>query len=80
MIGLPVDEACDIRIRFDDAYFTDTESQRERDLRELAAGVLTAEEYRRKWIGGTGEIGGIAEAGVTGDAAETGEKGGGGDA
>ena len=80
VIGLPVDEACDIRIRFDDAYFTDTESQRERDLRELAAGVLTAEEYRRKWIGGTGEIGGIAEAVVTGDAAETGEKGGGGDA
>ena len=52
VIGLPADEDCAVRVRFDDSYFTDTESQRERDLRELAAGVLTAEEYRRKWIGG----------------------------
>ena len=54
VIGLPVDEGAEIRVRFDDSYFTDTESQRERDLRELAAGVLSVEEYRKKWIGGEG--------------------------
>ncbi len=47
---LPVKADAGISIVFDDTYFTDTESQRSRDLRELQAGVLTVEEYRKKWI------------------------------
>ena len=47
---LPVKADAAVSVTFDDAYFTDTESQRSRDLDEVKAGVLTAEEYRRKWI------------------------------
>lgn len=52
VLGLEVDKNAAITVEFDDTYFTDTESVRARDLRELEAGVLTAEEYRRKWIDG----------------------------
>ena len=52
VFGLDVDRGAAISVHFDDTYFTDTESVRARDLRELEAGVLTAEEYRRKWIDG----------------------------
>ena len=52
VLGLEVDKNAAISVEFDDTYFTDTESVRARDLRELEAGVLTAEEYRRKWIEG----------------------------
>lgn len=47
---LPVDAGADLAVTFDDSYFTDTESQRSRDLEEVKAGILTVEEYRRKWI------------------------------
>ncbi len=52
VFSLPINRGADISIRFDDTYFTDTESCRARDLAELGAGVLTAEEYRKKWIDG----------------------------
>ena len=52
VFGLPVNPDAAITVRFDDSYFTDTESQRARDLKEFEAGILTAEEYRKKWIGG----------------------------
>ena len=48
--GLPADTDAAVTVTFDDSYFTDTESQRSRDLDEVKAGILTAEEYRRKWI------------------------------
>ena len=48
--GLPADTEAAVTVTFDDSYFTDTESQRSRDLDEVKAGILTAEEYRRKWI------------------------------
>ncbi len=47
---LPVDRDAEVRVIFDDAYFTDTESQRSRDLDEVKAGIRTVEEYRKKWI------------------------------
>jgi len=40
-----------VDIRFDDSYFTDSESDRSRDLREVELGVMTVEEFRRKWYG-----------------------------
>ena len=52
VLGLPVKADADVSVRFDDTYFIDTESRRARDLKELEAGVLTPEEYRKKWIGG----------------------------
>lgn len=47
---LDIDRNAEIAVTFDDSYFTDSESQRSRDLAELEAGVRTAEEYRRKWL------------------------------
>ena len=50
--GLQVPEDTTVTVTFDDSYFTDSESRRSRDLEELKAGVITAEEFRHKWIGG----------------------------
>ena len=52
IFGIETDQHATINVVFDDSYFTDTESQRARDLDELKAGVITAEEFREKWIGG----------------------------
>lgn len=40
-----------LAIRFDDSYFVDSESERNRDLREMELGVMTADEFRLKWYG-----------------------------
>lgn len=50
--GLSVNKNAAISVSFDDTYFNDTDSQRARDLAELEAGVITKDEYRKKWIGG----------------------------
>lgn len=52
VLGMDVDKDAHISVSFDDSFFTDSESQRARDLDELKAGVITAEEFRNKWIGG----------------------------
>ncbi len=50
--GLDVDVGCGISVMFDDSYFADSMSVREADLGEVKAGVMTAEEFREKWIRG----------------------------
>jgi len=50
LYGLPIDCDAQIRLIFDDAYFADSDSERVRDLAEVQAGVMTAEEFREKWI------------------------------
>ncbi|MGN1409613.1 MAG: phage portal protein [Eubacteriales bacterium] len=50
--GLEVDPAAEIVMSFDDSYFADSDSEREADLREVEAGVMTADEFRQKWKGG----------------------------
>jgi A118 family predicted phage portal protein len=52
VLGADIDKNASISVGFDDTYFADTDSIRRRDLEELEAGVITAEEYRRKWIDG----------------------------
>ena len=52
VFGIDVDKNAPISVRFDDSYFSDSESERTRDLAELNAGVITLDEYRAKWIGG----------------------------
>ena len=37
---------------FDDSYFADSDTERAADLNEVAAGVMTVEEFRSKWING----------------------------
>ena len=39
----------DIRIFYDDSYFIDAESERARDLREVEAGLMDPEMFRRRW-------------------------------
>ena len=36
---------------FGDSVLTDTDADRKRDLEEVSCGVLSAEEYRAKWLG-----------------------------
>ena len=50
VMGLPVSSK-GLAIRFDDSYFVDSESERNRDLREMELGVMTADEFRLKWYG-----------------------------
>ncbi|MBQ2726954.1 MAG: hypothetical protein IJF78_14725 [Clostridia bacterium] len=50
LYGLPVDCDAPVRVVFDDTYFSDSDSERARDLTEVQAGVMTAEEFREKWI------------------------------
>ena len=52
VLHLDVNKDAHISVSFDDSYFTDSESQRARDLAELQAGVITVDEYRAKWITG----------------------------
>lgn len=49
VFGMSFDDTS-VSVTFDDSYFTDSESQRAQDLAELEAGVMTVEEYRRKWL------------------------------
>ncbi|MBE6598946.1 MAG: hypothetical protein E7638_05840 [Ruminococcaceae bacterium] len=55
LCGLPLlsDSA---EIRFDDSYFTDSDSERSRDLSEVELGVMTVDEFRMKWYGKKSEV------------------------
>lgn len=46
--GLPLQEER-VKIRFDDSYFTDSDSERSRDLHEAELGVMSVEAFRKKW-------------------------------
>ena len=43
----------DLNITFDDSAFRSLQSEREQDMKDLALGVMTKEEYRAKWYGET---------------------------
>lgn len=51
ILGVNLDERCDLTVHFDDSYFIDSESERERDRIEVAAGLLRPYEYRMRWRG-----------------------------
>ena len=57
-----VDENAAVELHYDDSYFTDTEADRERDLREVSAGLMTRDEFRLRWYsdGRTGDEGNAA--------------------
>lgn len=50
-MGFPIDEDAAISIRYDDSYFTDTDSERSRDLREVEAGLMSPDAFRMRWYG-----------------------------
>jgi len=49
-LGLPFAAAPAV-IRYDDSYFSDSESERARDLREVEAGLMEPADFRRRWYG-----------------------------
>ena len=55
-MGVDLDDECDLSVHFDDSYFIDSESERERDRLEVAAGLLQPYEYRMKWRAETEEV------------------------
>ncbi len=44
--------AAEMRVTLDDSYFIDTESERSRDLREVEAGLMDPDIFRRRWYDG----------------------------
>lgn len=53
MLGKPY-AISGIHIAYDDSYFIDAESERSRDLREVEAGLMEPEQFRRRWYEGGG--------------------------
>ena len=49
-VGLP--EKGDVGVICDDSFIQDTASEKQRDMAEVAAGLMTREEYRSRWYRG----------------------------
>ena len=55
-LGVPgLDPDCGIRVQFDDSIIEDKDAERKRDMSEIAAGIMSREEFRAKWYGETKE-------------------------
>lgn len=50
-VGLP--EKGDVGVICDDSFIQDTASEKQRDMAEVAAGLMTREEYRSRWYRGS---------------------------
>ena len=50
-MGEKVPDEGNVRVLFDDSIIQDTEAEKERDMKEVAAGLMQAWEYRVRWYG-----------------------------
>ena len=50
-MGENVPDEGSVRVVFDDSIIQDTEAEKERDMKEVAAGLMQAWEYRVRWYG-----------------------------
>lgn len=50
-MGEALPEEGDVSVIYDDSIVQDTASEKRKDMDEVAAGLMTREEYRRKWYG-----------------------------
>lgn len=60
-MGTSLPEEGDVSVIYDDSIVQDTASEKQQDMAEVAAGLMTSEEYRRRWYGdaaGGGAAGG----------------------
>ena len=48
-MGESVPDEGNVRVLFDDSIIQDTEAEKERDMKEVAAGFMQAWEYRVRW-------------------------------
>lgn len=64
-MGTSLPEEGDVSVIYDDSIVQDTASEKQQDMAEVAAGLMTREEYRRRWYGdaagGSGAAGGSRE-------------------
>lgn len=61
-LGADLPDEGEVRVGFDDSIITDTSAEKRLDMDEVAAGLMDAQEYRRKWhgAGGSASRGGAA--------------------
>lgn len=50
-LGVAKPDENDVRASFDDSIITDTAAEKQQDMTEGEAGLMTPEEYREKWYG-----------------------------
>ena len=50
-LGANLPDEGDVRVSFDDSIITDTAAEKQQDMAEVAAGLMTTAEYRAKWYG-----------------------------
>ena len=56
VMGMSLNENVEIKIDFDDSIIEDDETEFNRDMRMLAAGVMNDWEFRAKWMGESAEV------------------------
>lgn len=50
-MGMSLPDGGDVSVIYDDSIIQDTASEKQQDMAEVAAGLMTREEYRRHWYG-----------------------------
>ena len=50
-MGVDLPDEGDVGVIYDDSIVQDTASEKRQDMDEVAAGLMTREEYRGKWYG-----------------------------
>ena len=61
-MGASLPEEDDMSVIYDDSIIQDTVSEKQQDMAEVAAGLMTREEYRTRWYGDA--VGGSGAAGA----------------
>lgn len=51
LMGAALPDEGDVSVIYDDSIVQDTAAEKRQDMEEVAAGLVTREEYRRKWYG-----------------------------
>lgn len=55
-MGVDIPDEGDVSVVFDDSIIQDTEAEKNRDMKEVAAGLMLPWEYRAKWYGESDEV------------------------
>ena len=55
-MGVDVPDEGEVSVIFDDSIIQDTEAEKSRDMKEVAAGLMLPWEYRAKWYGESDEV------------------------
>ena len=61
-LGASLPEEGDVSVIFEDSIVQDTVSEKQQDMAEVAAGLMTREEYQARWYGDAAGDSGAAGA------------------